>query len=329
MSKGKRITAIVFAGLFLVIAVFLLIWYLGDSYKQFYPIATKEFKIAGPDDGFTPQGLCFNESTNQFLMCGYMKNKSASRVYVINAETNETVKFFTLKTADNKDYTGHAGGIATDGTSVWIVGDKTIYRFMFSAIEIAENNGKIDIIDNFTTQNGADFVTIENGNLWVGEFHKDGQYDTPASHHVTAEGKTLKALHLCYKINETKAFGLDSTTPTKAISAGSLQQGMVITDDKIIVSASYSVATSKLLVYDNVLNDPAPNTIDIDGTPIAHYILADSVNTKTIEAPSMSEEIALAGNKVYILFESACQKYRLFTRERMKNVYSIPLTQFN
>lgn len=329
MSKGKKITAFIFAGLFTVIAIFLLSWYFGDSYKQFYPISTKEFKIAGLNEGFTPQGLCFNESKNQFLMCGYMKDNSASRVYVVDAEKNETIKYFTLKDAEGKDYVGHSGGIATDGTSVWIVGDKVVNRFMFDQIETVENKGSINIVDSFDAQNGADFVTIENGNLWVGEFHKDGKYDTPDSHHVEVEGKTLKALHLCYKIDESKAFGLDNTTPIKAISAGSLEQGMVFADDKIVVSTSYSLPNSKLLVYENVLNAPATGTIEIDGVSVEHYILKDSNLKKTIKAPSMSEEITISNNKVFILFESACQKYRAFTREQMKNVYSIELEKLN
>ena len=39
----------------------------------------------------------------------------------------------------------------------------------------------------------------------------------------------------------------------------------------------------------------------------------------------MSEEIAIKNNRVYILFESAGKKYKMFNRKQLKNVYSLSL----
>lgn len=55
-----------------------------------------------------------------------MNDGSASRIYVVDGESLETTKYFTLQDSDEKDYVGHAGGIATDGENVWICGDGVV-----------------------------------------------------------------------------------------------------------------------------------------------------------------------------------------------------------
>lgn len=329
MTKIQKRLFISFSCILILLGSFVLFWYFGDTYKDFYPIASAEFEIAGLDEGYTPQGLTYEKTSNIFLTCGYMKNGSASRIYVVDAESKETTKFFTLKNED-VEYVGHAGGIATDGTNVWICGDGEVFRFSFSEIETVENEGSISIIDSFESQNGADFLTIENNCLWVGEFHREKNYDRPESHWFeTSDNKTNKALSFCYEINSSKECGLESLTPIKALSTGSLVQGMIIKDDKIIMSTSYSLPNSHLLSYNNILSDASQSTFEINEKTIPVYILDSSNLICDIEAPSMSEEIVDDGENVYILFESACQKYKAFTREQIKDVYSINLEKFN
>ena len=322
MSKAKKITAISFSVLFAIIGIFLLCWFFGDSYNQFYSIANKEFEIPGLKDGYTPQGLCYEENSNIFLSCGYMKDGSASRIYVIDGDTNET-KYFTLKNGE-ENYSGHAGGIDTDGVNVWIVGDGQVFRFMFAEVKMVENKGNITIVDSFESKNGADFVTIENGNLWVGEFHRDGKYNTPENHEIQTENSVNKAISFCYQIDNNKAYGIDSTTPIKALSTRSLVQGMVITNDKIVLSTSYSLPNSHIYIYNNILSSTT-QTFDYEGNNIPLYILQDTDLQKEITAPCMSEEITLANDRIFVLFESACKKYNLVTREPLKNVYSFKI----
>lgn len=321
MTKSKKIVFIVLSLIFIVISIFMLFWYFGDSYKEFYSVSTEEFKIMGLDEGFTPQGLCYENDTEKFLTCGYMKDGSASRIYVIDKKKNKTDKYFTLRL--NADaYTGHAGGIATNGINVWLVGEGFVYRFNYFNVQSVENGGIIDIIDSFETKNGADFVTVENNNLWVGEFHKQGKYDTPESHFIETEtGSKNTAISFCYEIADYEKCGVASFVPTKALSTCSLVQGMAILSDKIILSTSYSLANSHIYTYNNIL-DNAKSTFDYDGTEIPLYILSDKNQINDMEIPCMSEEIAVAENRLYIMFESACQKYRLFTREPLRNVYS-------
>ncbi|MBE7075923.1 MAG: hypothetical protein E7375_02490 [Clostridiales bacterium] len=323
MNKAQKITSICFGIFFALLGIVLLFWYFGDSYPTFYANAEKEFEVAGLEDGFTPQGLCYEENSKTFLSSGYMKDGSASRIYVIDGEEGKTTKYFTLNNGE-EDYSGHAGGIATDGTNVWIVGDGYLFRFMFADIELVENGDSIDIIDGFKTGNGADFITVEENFLWVGEFHKDGKYDTDESHHIETENSTNKAIHFCYEINSANEYGIKSTTPVKALSTGSLVQGMEITTNKIILSTSYSLPNSHIYIYENIFTT-AEETFDYNGTPIDLYVLEEVNLLEDIEAPCMSEELAIADGRVYVLFESACKKYGMVTREALKHVYSLDI----
>lgn len=324
MSKAKKITTLVVACLFAFLSIFMIFWYFGESYGDFYSKANKEFEIAGLSEGFTPQGLTYDPVSKTFLSCGYMKDGSASRIYVINGQTKTTTKYFTLKDGET-DYVGHAGGIATDGTNVWLSGDGKVIRFNFSEIAGVENGSSLNIIDSFVSNNGADFVTVENDYLWVGEFQRDGKYDVPESHFIeTSNGKINKAVSFCYELDKNAEFGIASTTPIKALSTPSLVQGMVISGNKVLISTSYSLPNSHLYTHDNVFTS-TDKTFTYDATEIPLYILEDDNLVYDLEAPCMSEELVIAEERIYIMFESACQKYGFVTREPLRNVYSINL----
>ena len=100
---------------------------------------------------------------------------------------------------------------------------------------------------------------------------------------------------------------------------------MVITDDSIVLSTSYSLPASHIYKYENVLNSTTDKTFDYSGNNIPLYVLDKTNIEKDLVTPSMSEEIEIVDGRIYILFENACQKYRLFTREKLTNVYSIEL----
>ena len=321
MTKGKKATAGIFATLFAIIGVFLLFWFFGDNYNDFYNRAQAEFDISGLKDGFIPQGLCYEESSDTFLMSGYMKDGSASRVYVIDAQSGETEKYFTLKNGE-EDYVGHAGGIETDGLNVWVVGDGYVFRFAFGEIETVECKGTINIIDSFESGNGADYVVKHENFLIVGEFHKDGKYDTDESHHIGDN----KAVALAYLISPFGRCGL-TETPVCAISTRSLVQGMEIHNDKIILSTSYSLPKSKIYIYEKP--ESSIGEFEINEKKIPLFSLTDEILLDTIEAPCMSEEVTVADDKIFILFESACEKYNLVTREQLKHVYSFELEELS
>ncbi len=115
---------------------------------------------------------------------------------------------------------------------------------------------------------------------------------------------------------------------------------MAIASGKIALSESYGLANSHIYVYDEeTITSAEPDSLDVlvkvvneDGTakleeaevPL-YYMDSDSL-IQTYEIPCMSEGMAISGDDVYVLFESAGKKYRLYVRERLYNVYSFSLS---
>lgn len=326
MKTKAKVSLIVVGVVLAVLFVALMIYYFGASYPAFDAVAKQEFLIPGLDSKFSPQGLAYSEETENFIVSGYMSDKTASRFYFIKKGENAATKYITL-TVNSELYKGHCGGVTIDGDYVFVVGDKKVYRFSLSEALLTENAQTLEVIDGFETSNGADFVLTYQGKLIVGEFYRKQNYKTPESHHIkTSSGETNVALSYIYTINQKKTGGVELTTPEAGISMPKLVQGMTFTKDgKIVLSTSYALPDSKLLIYNNVLESEPTHTANIDGKEIPVYMLDNNALTSTLKAPCMSEEIVLVEGRVYVLFESNCKQYRLFTRTRLSNVYSLDI----
>ena len=327
MSKAWKITTIIISSILGLILVFLGIYYLWPWNKSFFEMASKEFLIPGLDTNFAPQGItAIDGEENRFLISGYMSDGKASRFYVINEGKIE--KYFTL-TQSEEDYTGHAGGIVSKGSTIWVVGDGNCYRFFLTDVNKAENEGKIEIIDSFETCNGADFVFENGGYLWVGEFYKEGKYETDQSHRLkTRSGEINPALVFGYKIDESYSMGIVSNgpTPDKVLSIRGLCQGIAVSSSgNIIMSTSYGLPDSNLYIYKDVLNEERHSTFILGKHILDLWYLDQESLINQVNAPAMSEELVVKNNKVYILFESSAKKYKIFNRKPLKNVYSINL----
>ena len=97
-SKKGRIALCIVGAAVLALGIFLIVWYCGATYPQFYALARQEFAIPGLSEGVCPQGLTAlpeNEEGYTFAMSGYM-SEGASRVYLIDEENGQSGKFITL-----------------------------------------------------------------------------------------------------------------------------------------------------------------------------------------------------------------------------------------
>lgn len=324
LTKGKLATFIIMIVVFLAFSIFAIVYYYGESYNEFYGKTQAEFSIPGLDEGFVPQGMEYEQGNDIFLISGYMANGSASRVYVVNGEEVNYVTF----SYNGETLTNHFGGITTDGTGVWIGGEGNVYYLKLENL-LSENADVVEVEDMFMAPNGADCLTVYNGNyLIVGEFYREGSYDTDPSHHITTEsGRENTAVSFAYQINNNNTYGLLNTNPAFALSTTSQVQGIVITNDQIILSTSYSLPSSILYFYDNIIGTEARESMAFEGLTDAvdTYILDEPKST--LSAPPMTEEIAVKDGSLYILFENACSKYNMFTRVNLENVYSLSLAE--
>ena len=323
LSKGKLSIFIISVVVFSAFSILGIVYYLGNLHTAFFGTATMEFEIPGLEEDFVPQGMEYVEANNSYLISGYMGDGSPSRIYMVE---ESGVKYVTLE-YQGENYIDHAGGVTSDGEGLWVVGDGMVNYLSFSDVMNAENGEKVEITSRFESYNGADFVTIYQNYLIVGEFHREGNYSRDESHEITTpSGKINKAVTFAYEINNGLENGIASTQPSFAISTTSLVQGMAFTSDKIILSTSYSLPNSNIYTYENIITSAS----DIDeyqfegiAQPVSTYVLNEPIST--VSAPSMSEEITINGDKLYILFENACNKYKLFTNANLTNVYSYPL----
>lgn len=337
MSKTKLnpwlIVSIVVSSLLVLILGFLSVYFFWPWNRDFFNMSKEEFEIPGLGDNFVPQGLTTVGDTGNFLVSGYMTDKSPSRIYYVNGKTKEVIKYVTLKMSDSEaDYIGHAGGVAFYGDSVWVAGDGYIHRLLFSDINRADNAEKIYMKAYMKTGNGADFVYAINDTLWVGEFYREKSYETSEQHHLkTTSGETNRAVAFGFVIDEGRNIGLqyktyDVIVPTKALSLPDLVQGMTFSSDgKILLSTSWSLSDSVLKLYSNVFEKEAQGTVKYGYETVKLWYLDNNSLISNTRIPSMSEEIVSKNDIVYVLFESGCKKYRLVNRVSQKHVYSFPI----
>ena len=327
ISKCLKINLIVWSVVFVVLTTAVLIYYFGATYPEFKKVATKSFKIPGLETSFVPQGLTFDSQNGDFLLTGYMSNDEASRIYIVDKASGNTEKFVNLK-LDDSLVKGHFGGIVVYQNDCFIASDKLVYRFKLSDLTAAQNGEAVSIVDSFETGNGADFILTYQDMLIVGEFYHQKKYQTRSEHHITvSSGETNHAVAYAYLLDNNAECGVVSKTPEFGISLPDLAQGMSFTaSGEIVLSASFSIPSSKIMTFKNVLNEAPTTQIVVNGNTLPIYELCEATKTRTITAPTMTEELVLADDgKVYVLFESACKKYKLINRTRLKFVYALDI----
>lgn len=309
----------------IILGAFLLIWFNADSYKDFEDF-TKRFEIPALDDGVVPQGLA--NYGDKFFTSNYMVDGSASRVYYIDGGSEEKYVTFTY---NGKEYTGHCGGIATDGNYFWMCSGTYIYTTTYDEIvsTASADGGVVELTARLDAGVNAAYLFYADGFLYVGEFYREQNYQTDESHHLTTPcGDANNAIALVYYVTDTE-YGL-TTTPLYGFSTTERVQGFAIINGVICLSQSYGLANSHILVYDNadVFDSDNSEIITLNERNITVYYLDSNSLANDYSIPSMSEGLCVYNNEVYILFESAGKKYRMYVRERLYNVYSfVPIIE--
>ena len=262
-------------------------------YSEYYSIKTNICKNPGLNDGFVCQGIAVSEENNVILVCGYMKDKSNSRIYVTDFESNS---YYVELTREGEKYTGHAGGLAITGDTVYIANAKKIYSFPLKDVLSAENGDVVDIGSGTKVNTNASFVYTDEEYLYVGEFHDGGKYVIENHEHETAEG-THYALCTKYALS-------DLTAPIAVYTLRNNVQGICFTpDNKVVLSTSYGLTDTVYYVYD--LDVATDSGLTFDGAPV--YYLDNQ--EKEIHGPAMGEDLDYYNGKIITLTESASTKY--------------------
>lgn len=249
---------------------------------------TKSFAIPGMSStnvaGFMsktmcPQGITFAKS--YCLITAYdTAAVENSVIYVLNKSGK---KLLTTIALPNQT---HAGGIAFDGTNVWVTQGYTIRSIPFSTIQNAANARKeweevAAYKSVVTLTHQAATITYYKSKLWVASYN-ELQNGYLGAYKVT--GKT-SANPGVSKLAITRV-------PTRV-------QGIAFTSSgKMILSRSCQT-NAKQRGFLHVLSVYKPNI-----AKVAKGTIKLGKCKKTVDMPTMNEEIAINGSYLYVNFES-------------------------
>ena len=261
-------------------------------YSDYYSSKTNICKNPGIHDNFVCQGIAVSEENEKILVCGYMTDKTNSRIYVTDSDNDS---YYVNLTRDGEVFTGHAGGMAITGDTVYLANGSKLYTFSLSEILSLNNGDSVDIGKGTKVNNSASFVYSDENYVYVGEFHDGGKYIT--KHPYQTNDGLYHAIITKYSVN-------DLTTPIKIYSVRDKVQGACFTPDgKVVLSTSYGLSDTVYYVYNEA--DAIDSGLTLDGAPL--YYLNGCV--KEMKGPAMGEDLDYYEGKVITLTESASDKY--------------------
>ncbi len=274
--------------------------------------------IPETENGYVPQGYCFSESENLHFI-SYYHSENATVISVVDAESGERVKTLRLKKSNGKDFKGHAGGIAEDGSYFYVVDGKKIYRIDMSDILSETDGGAIVLEKYITTDVKCSYLNCDGKYLYAGEFYTfefDGSYDTDKSHHIAYSlFETSYARCNAYLLDNINAlFSADESetpAPDMIFTTPNCVQGFArLPDGGFALSISYGRNNnSSLNVYGDVTKADAVFEVEYGEKKVPAYKLSKDTRISSQTLPPLLEGIDDMSGKTAGIFESCAQKY--------------------
>ncbi len=221
------------------------------------------------------QGLCI---TDEYVLITSDSDRLGcyGELMVFNRSTGEYLVTLAM------DEMSHVGGIAWDGENIWICNSfyNTIERLSYNFIRKAatQKYGKtiyvINLLESYNVHNSPSGITYADGSLWI------------VSHNIWGNSNMCA---YCYDENE------DELVCMKHYTIPAQVQGISFDDNgEVYLSISYGRRRSSYIRKYESVNDMNEDVED--------YVFF-------IELPPCSEGIAVINKKLYVLFESAGEKY--------------------
>ena len=294
-KKTLVISGSTIGGLIAFLLVFILVLNVGKFgiYHSYYSIRELVCTNYGINENYCSQGTAITNDGKYVLTSGYMSDKTNSRVYLTDVETDTTkyVKFVK----DGKLNKYHFGGLAVSNDNVFVVSNDSIFTVSLTDIINAENGSEIELGKGAPVHNQASFVFTDDEYLYVGEFYNGNEYKTDNS--ITYNGKTYNAI--------VEKYFVDDLTNVLAVYAirDKVQGFAVSPSGGMLLSTSWGLDSSHLYYYkSSTIVDTNETYLD---APL--YVLEEP--TLDIKAPAMTEDLDYLDGKFYTNFETACNKY--------------------
>lgn len=303
--KGLKIAGRVLLGILVGVILLLVLLHLLVTvfFFDYFNHSRGEFVIPGLDTAFVPQGFDHIEEAQRFLVSGYMADGTASRVYVCQ-EDGEAYSVRLLH-QDGSAYAEHAGGICHNGEYVYVAGSGGVDVFSLTDV-LAGRDARM--LGKIETGYDMAYCSFYNGHLLAGDFYYPGTYETPASHRITTPaGDANTGLMTVFCMDPAAELGIDPA-PVAALSTPGRVQGICFTDeDTLVLSTSYSIMPSQLTFY--TVDTTRSTTVELLGAEIPVYYLDSANMADQVTLPPMSEGLVCKDGRIYVMCESASNKY--------------------
>ncbi len=255
----------------------------------------------------TPQGVCF--AGDYLLISAYCsvetykdnltanilsgnnseklsaeKNHSTHNSVIYVIDKNNKILLTTLTLPDKN----HVGGLAFDGSNVWVAksSDKKVSALSLSDIQASVNTGEegvaINYKNTFSCDHTASFVEYFDNKLWVGVFNEE---KSSYMYGFTLNGDKENVSSL----TEVASVAI----PAKANGASFYSNDGNV---GLIVNSSYGRK-----------NDSVISLYDIKSSLNQKNINANLMTSYTF--PTLAEEVVVDGDNIYMVFESATTTY--------------------
>ena len=342
----------------ILLGIVILLAFLAAGAVMNYKIVLNEYfdaseaKCTLPDisRGFIPQGITYDESTDHIFITGYMGNGKVSPIYGINNATGENDCAILMRTNEGDNFRGHAGGMSIYENRLYVAGSTDACMYGFDIQEVLSEGSKANsddasVSDVETTSNSkkekvyvnaknrielksandhirVSFTSADSELLYAGEFHKDPIFQTDKSHNIKTVDGMQKGLLFGFRLDEE-----GNAVPVKVYSIPDNIQGACFYEHYIFLSRSHGIFPSEILTYDL-------DQIACEGdytfleTEIPLYVLNESKAVKVKKIPPMSEEMVIADGKMYILYESASNRYIIGKWMGLKQLCATPIDYF-
>ena len=295
-----------------------------NYYSDFFDTAHREFIIPGIYEGFVPQGFFYLPEHNAFLVSGYDYDTGYSKIYTVTNNGAEAAASSTgICDESGNPLECHSGGVGAYGDVVYLAGNNGLC-YILSLADILSGTGTANIAGSFATYNNADYCTVHDGRLYIGEFYYGIKFNTDESHHITTPaGGENPAVISVFKLDNNAATSLDESPESMISIRGKIQGICFDAQGSMILSESVFFSPSRLYYYNIERMKQQVESFAVNDNDIPLCFADDSALLMTKELPPKVEGLAFCDGRVYFVNEAASSRFLLGRFLGLEYSYSI------
>lgn len=260
-------------------------------YPEFYNVRETVCTNHGLNENFVSQGTAVTDDGKYVITSGYMSDKTNSRIYITEVETDET-HYVNLSYEDEKPVKLHLGGVAVEDDTIYLVSKSTVYTL---SLEQSLQNDEMQINKLMEVNNNASYVFSDDDYLYVGEFYRGSSHKTNTS--IKHNDKTYKAIVEKYDFD-------DLSKPVAVYAVRNQVQGFAMNEEgDVVLSTSYGLNSSYFYYYEST------SVIDTGTQYLEAPLYVLETEDCTLKGPAMSEDLDYYNGRFYTNFELSSNKY--------------------